>query len=95
MKTFIQPLHNLAEFEEIQKSIKNNKGVLLLTGCTLSQKANMIHGLSDMFRRRLVICEDEKRAKELYDGHMFMIKQRLIIRPRICFFFRLTSTETF
>lgn len=51
MKTFIQPLHNLAEFEEIQKSIKNNKGVLLLTGCTLSQKANMIHGLSDMFRQ--------------------------------------------
>ncbi len=38
MKTFIQPLHNLAEFEEIQKSIKNNKGVLLLTGCTFKSE---------------------------------------------------------
>ena len=88
MKTFIQPLHNLAEFEEIQKSIKNNKGVLLLTGCTLSQKANMIHGLSDMFRRRLVICEDEKRAKELYEDTCFYDKTVLYYPAKDLLFFQ-------
>ena len=88
MKTFIQPLHNLAEFEEIQKSIKNNKGVLLLTGCTLSQKANMIHGLSDMLRRRLVICEDEKRAKELYEDTRFYDKTVLYYPAKDLLFFQ-------
>ncbi len=33
MKTFLQPLQNLAEMEEIQKQAKKNRGILEISGC--------------------------------------------------------------
>ncbi len=38
MKTFLQPLQNLAEMEEIQKQAKKNRGILEISGCMESQK---------------------------------------------------------
>ena len=32
MKTFLQPLQQIAEMEEIEKSLKRNKGILEITG---------------------------------------------------------------
>ena len=39
MKTFLQPLQNLAEMEEIQKQAKKNRGILEISGCMESQKS--------------------------------------------------------
>ena len=33
MKTFLQPLQNLAEMEEIQKQAGKNQGVIAVSGC--------------------------------------------------------------
>ena len=41
MKTFLQPLQNLAEMEEIQKQAKKNRGILEISGCMESQKAHL------------------------------------------------------
>ena len=53
MKTFLQPLQNLAEMEEIQKQAKKNRGILEISGCMESQKAHLMYGLSGLFH---VIC---------------------------------------
>ena len=65
MKTFLQPLQNLAEMEEIQKQVKKNRGILEISGCMESQKAHLMYGLSGLFPCHLVIAADEKSAKEL------------------------------
>ena len=65
MKTFLQPLQNLAEMEEIQKQAKKNRGILEISGCMESQKAHLMYGLSGLFPCHLVIAADEKSAKEL------------------------------
>ena len=56
MKTFLQPLQNLAEMEEIQKQAKKNRGILEISGCMESQKAHLMYGLSGLFPCHLVNC---------------------------------------
>ncbi len=71
MKTFLQPLQNLAEMEEICRSIMADKGILQITGCMESQKAHLMYGLSGLFPCRLILAEDERRARELYEDYRF------------------------
>ncbi len=75
MKAFIQPLQNLAEFEEIQKCAGTNRGILEVSGCIESQKVHMMYGLSGLFPYHLVIAEDERRAKEIYEDYRFYDKE--------------------
>ena len=75
MKTFLQPLQNLAEMEEIQKQAKKNRGILEISGCMESQKAHLMYGLSGLFPCHLVIATDEKSAKELYEDYRFYDKR--------------------
>ena len=39
MLSFTQPLKGMAEFEEIEKSLEKNQGIVQITGCLESQKA--------------------------------------------------------
>lgn len=71
MKAFMQPLQDLAEFEEIWKCSKQNKGVLQISGCIESQKVHFMYGLSGLFPSHLILTEDEKRAKEIYEDYRF------------------------
>ena len=88
MKTFLQPLQNLAEMEEIQKQAKKNCGILEISGCMESQKAHLMYGLSGLFPCHLVIAADEKSAKNCMKIIVFMINVFITIRQRIFFFFR-------
>lgn len=74
MKAFLQPLQNSAEMEEIWKCEKENHGILEITGCMESQKAHLIYGLSGLFPSRLILAEDERRAKEIYEDYRFYDK---------------------
>ena len=74
MKTFLQPLQNLAEMEKIQKQAKDNHGILEISGCIESQKAHLMYGLSGLFPCHLIVAADEKAAKELYEDYRFYNK---------------------
>lgn len=74
MEAFLNPLQDLAEYEEIYNKCKNNKGILLVSGCMESQKAHLMYGLSGLFPFRLILAEDERRAKELYEDCRFYDK---------------------
>lgn len=74
MKAFLQPFQELAEAEEILKCLKKNKGVLQVSGCMESQKAHLMYGLSGIFPRRLILAEDERRAKAIYEDYRFYDK---------------------
>lgn len=87
MQAFVRPLKELAEYEEICRQLKNNQGILQVTGCMESQKAHFICGLSG-FPCRLIIGEDEQKAKELYEDYRFYDKSVLYYPPKDLLFFQ-------
>ena len=48
MKAFLEPLHSLAEFDEIYKKAKTNKGILQVSGC-IDRKPILCMGFPDFF----------------------------------------------
>lgn len=71
MKAFLTPLQGLAEFEQIKEKSKTNKGILQVSGCMESQKSHLMYGLSGIAPYRLILAEDERRAREIYEGYRF------------------------
>ena len=71
MKAFLTPLQRLAEFEQIKEKSKTNKGILQVSGCMKSQKSHLIYGLSEGISYRLILAEDERRAREIYEDYRF------------------------
>ena len=75
MKAFLTPLQGLAEFEQIKKQSKTNKGILQVSGCMESQKSHLMYGLSETAPYRLILAEDERRAREIYEDYRFYDKE--------------------
>ncbi len=71
MKAFLTPLQGLAEFEQIKEKSKMNKGILQVSGCMESQKSHLMYGLSGIAPYRLILAEDERRAREIYEDYRF------------------------
>ena len=71
MKAFLTPLQGLAEFEQIKEKSKKNKGILQVSGCMESQKSHLMYGLSGIAPYRLILAEDERRAREIYEDYRF------------------------
>lgn len=71
MKAFLTPLQGLAEFEQIKEKSKTNKGILQVSGCMESQKSHLMYGLSGIAPYRLILAEDERCAREIYEDYRF------------------------
>lgn len=71
MKAFLTPLQGLAEFEQIKEKSKTNKGILQVSGCMESKKSHLMYGLSGIAPYRLILAEDERRAREIYEDYRF------------------------
>ena len=94
-KQFLQPLQGLAEFGEIKKRCGANCGILNVSGCMESQKVHLMYGLSGLFPYHLILADDERNAKEIYEDYRFYDKNVYFIRQRISDFFRQIFTEIF
>ena len=88
MKTFLQPLQNLAEMEELQKLAVKNRGVIAVSGCMESQKAHLMYGLSGLFPCHLILSEDERSAKQIYEDYRFYDRDVLYYPARDLLFFQ-------
>ena len=88
MKTFLQPLQNLAEMEELQKLAGKNRGVIVVSGCMESQKAHLMYGLSGLFPCHLILSEDERSAKQIYEDYRFYDRDVLYYPARDLLFFQ-------
>ena len=88
MLSFTQPLKGMAEFEEIEKSLEKNQGIVQITGCLESQKAHLIHGLSGKTPMRLVIAGMSARLRKSSRTCAFMTKIPCFTRRRIFSFSR-------
>ena len=88
MLSFTQPLKGMAEFEEIEKSLEKNQGIVQITSCLESQKAHLIHGLSGKTPMRLVIAGDERQAKEIFEDLRFYDKNTMFYPAKDLLFFQ-------
>ena len=88
MQALIQPLLKLNEYGEIQSRLKSNRGVLQLSGCIESQKAHVIYGLGQEKKNRLIVTENELKAKELYEDMRFYDPDVMLYPARDLIFFQ-------
>lgn len=88
MEAFLQPFKKLAEFETIEKAAAKNRGILQISGCMESQKAHLMYGLSGLFPCRLILAEDERRAKEIYEDYRFYDKNIFYYPAKDLLFFQ-------
>lgn len=88
MKTFLQPLQNLAEMKELQKLAGKNRGVIAVSGCMESQKAHLMYGLSGLFPCHLILSGDERGAKQIYEDYRFYDREVLYYPARDLLFFQ-------
>ena len=69
MKTFINPLRELKEFNDIKDNLKLKNIPLQVTGCIDSQKCHLIYGLSEDYPWKLIITYSDIKAKEIYEDY--------------------------
>lgn len=85
MRTFINPLKELKEFNEIKDSLKLKNTPVQITGCIDSQKCHLIYGLGEEYPQKLIVTYNDLKAKEicedykLYDKNVFFYPAKDII----------------
>ena len=84
----------MAEFEEIEKSLEKNQGIVQITGCLESQKAHLIHGLSGKHLCALLIAGDERQAKEIFEDLRFYDKNTMFYPAKDLLFSRQIFRES-
>ena len=88
MEAFLQPLQSLAEFGEIKKRCGANCGILNVSGCMESQKVHLMYGLSGLFPYHLILADDERNAKEIYEDYRFYDKNVYFYPAKDLLFFQ-------
>lgn len=69
MKTFIEPLKELKEFNDIRDNIIMNNLPVQITGCIDSQKCHLIDGLGDGVTFKVIVTYNDLKAKEIYEDY--------------------------
>ncbi len=65
MDVFQLPLLELHEIEKLREEEKKEQGIYQLSGCMDTNKAHLIHGITEAQKNILVVTFSEQRAKEL------------------------------
>ena len=66
-RVFVNPLTELAEYEEMNDDLNRKKGPVQISGCMDSQKVHLMQEAGETYRWKLVVTYDESRAKEIYE----------------------------
>ena len=87
MKVLQECLKGFADFDEMQKSLRDGKNIAV-SGCVDSQKVHMMWGLSQDFPYRVIATYSEKRARELHEDFSFYNKDVLYFPAKDFIFFQ-------
>lgn len=69
MNTFVAPLRELKEFNDIEDNIIRKSLPVQVTGCIDSQKSHLAYGLGKDFRYKVIITYSDIKAKEIYEDY--------------------------
>ena len=68
MQALLTPLHELADFSEMQTMLKKKKSISV-SGCVDSQKLHIVYGLSDGFKYKIIVTYSDLRAREIWEDY--------------------------
>ncbi len=88
MQAMLAPLRELAEYEQIREKMQKGAGPVALTGCVDSQKLHMIYGLSDGWRKKVIVTYSDLKAKELFEEYKFYDKNVTLYPAKDLIFFQ-------
>ena len=63
----MNPLTELAEYEELNRDLNRGKGPVQISGCMDSQKVHLMWEAGETLPWKLVVTYDDSRAKEIYE----------------------------
>ena len=72
MRSFTEPLKELAEFETIQRKMRKEKGMIQIAGCVNSQKTHLMYALGDGSKKKIIAVSSEGKAKEICEEYKFL-----------------------
>lgn len=88
MQAFVNPLGELAEFEEIQKERRKKTGMIQISGCVTSQKTHLMYALSDGFKNKIIAVSSEAKAKQIVEEYRFLDEQVYYYPPKDLLFYQ-------
>ena len=87
MKAFLEPFQQLGIYEELEKRLKKNRGVLLLSGCVDSQKVHAASSLWQGFPRRVILTYSEQKAREIYEDCRYFDREAVLYQAKDFLYF--------
>lgn len=88
MDTLIRPLEELKEFQDLEESLKKERGIFQVSGCIDAQKPHLIYACGRRIAGRLIVTFSEQRAKELYEDCRFFQPNALYYPARDILFYQ-------
>ncbi len=88
MRAFYAPMKELEGFQELEKKLAGDCGMLQVTGCIDAQKSHFIYCLGHEVPYKVIITYSDLRAKELYDNYRLFDRDVLLFPAKDLIFFQ-------
>ncbi|MBR0084955.1 MAG: transcription-repair coupling factor, partial [Lachnospiraceae bacterium] len=87
MRALTGPFRESREYQEIQENIEKGRTPVYADGCIDPQKSHMVYDLSGAFPYKVIIAENDMRAKEIYEDYRFFDRETIIYPAKDLIFF--------
>ena len=87
MRALLTPIKEMAEYSEMMTTLARRAGALAVTGCVGSQKLNMVYGIGEGYRMKLIVTYSDLRAQELYEDYLFYDRNTFVFPAKDMIFF--------
>lgn len=87
MLALMNPLREMAEYDQIAKELKQ-KNMVSLSGCVDSQKLHLAHSLGEDFSVRLLITYSDLRAREIREEYLMYDRNTFVFPGKDLIFYQ-------
>lgn len=69
MQALLEPLTELADYQDIVRERNKERGIIQIAGCVNSQKTHLMYALGDGCEYRVIAFSSEEKAKKAYEEY--------------------------
>ena len=77
VETLLAPLQEINAYNNARECIERNKLPMYISGCMDSQKAHFIYGLSQNISWKVIVTQNEIKARELMEEYRMFDRETL------------------
>lgn len=75
MRTFVEPLSEIKEYNNVKEHLKSGVQPVHITGAIDSQKGHFIYALGEDYPVKVIVTYSESKAKEIYEDYRIFDKE--------------------